>query len=504
MTLSFLEHIIRQDGLAFGLSVVALLGLVGAGEALRAWGGLSAERTRQLVHAGVGLFVAATPVLFVHPFLVYVLAVAFVGVNFVTLRSGWWPGIHGTTRRSLGTVAFPLGLIPALFFCWTLDPGRVYALQVAFVLLALADPLAAIVGRRWGKKVYGSKTVEGSAAFFGVALVVTWGGGTWLAGQNVLGWSPEEVVAVAVIVAGVTTVVEALGRKGWDNFFIVQAALVVLVAFDERPDDRLLLLGASVAGIVFGWSAYRLRALNASGALAGGLLAATVVGVGGWAWAVPSLTFFITSSVLSQVGRRRKVAVAAVSEKGSRRDVGQVVANGGAGWGLLVVHVFWPEHLLYAGFLGAFAAAAADTWGTEIGALSMRSPRLVTTGRTVPRGTSGAVSWLGTLGAIGGALGVALSAVPFFSGSTGPWSVLLIVPAGVIGAFLDSLAGATVQARFHDPQTGDETERPASSAGRHALIRGWAWLRNDQVNGLCTLSGALLAVACFQGANFAF
>src|SRR5438093_5230732 len=46
---------------------------------------------------------------------------------------------------------------------------------------------------------------------------------------------------------------------------------------------------------------------------------------------------------------------------------------------------------------GALAAAAADTWATEIGAFSPFAPRLITSGRQVPRGTSGGITVLGSL-----------------------------------------------------------------------------------------------------------
>lgn len=269
--------------------------------------------------------------------------------------------------------------------------------------------------------------------------------------------------------------------------------------------DLPLFLSAVAVGLVFGVAAYRLRFLNGPGAIAGGLLAASLIGLGGWAWAVPAFAFFALSSLLSQVGKTWKAAVEAVSEKGSRRDAGQVLANGGVGWALLLLHVVFPAEILYWGFLGAFAAATADTWATELGSLSAKPPRLITTGRVVPRGTSGAVSVVGTVGAMGGALVIGLSAWPWLEGGAANLGVLVaaVVIGGFLASLVDSLAGATIQARFRDPQTGEETERPASARGEHELVRGWRWFGNDQVNWLCTISGAVFAMGCFLAANFA-
>ncbi len=129
------------------------MALVGVGEVLRVWGRVSAEGSRRVVHSGVGVFVAITPYLFARPDLVYVLAVVFVVVNYATLRRRWLRGIHGTARRSLGTVTFPLALLPALVIGWSADPGRVFALQLTFLILAFSDPLASIIGTRFGKYI---------------------------------------------------------------------------------------------------------------------------------------------------------------------------------------------------------------------------------------------------------------------------------------------------------------------------------------------------------------
>lgn len=281
------------------------------------------------------------------------------------------------------------------------------------------------------------------------------------------------------------------------GLIVLAAGAVVFVAW---PEARLRLFAAVPVGVGFGLLAWRLRFLAASGAVAGGLLAASVVGLGGWAWAAPSFAFFFLSSLLSKAGARRKAAAqAALHDKGHVRDAGQVYANGGVGWALLVAHAFVPSDLLYAGFLGAFAAAAADTWATEVGMLGRGRPRLLLTGRPAPPGTSGAVSGVGTLGALAGAAVVWLCALPF----AGAWAAtggaaVAVVGGGVLAAFVDSLAGATVQARYRDPATGAETERAATAGVPHALVRGRRWMDNDRVNLLATAFGAAFAMACMR------
>ena len=135
------------DFQALGLFASLLLASVAAGEGLRALG-WRPESSRRMVHVGVGLTVAASPAWFSSPGPIYGLAVAFLIGNAVALGRGWFRGMHAIERRSLGTVVFPLALVVALALCWTLDPGRVFVLQAAFAVLALADPAASWVGTR--------------------------------------------------------------------------------------------------------------------------------------------------------------------------------------------------------------------------------------------------------------------------------------------------------------------------------------------------------------------
>ena len=500
-----------QDLAAFLFSAIGLAALVGVGEVLRTSGRVRAEVSRGVVHVGVGVFVALTPFFFREPTWIYVLAATFVLVNGVAAGRGWLKGMHGIRRRSAGTVTFPLALIVALWAAWTVDADRVFALQIAFLILAVSDPLAALVGtraRRPGRYRIGGgeKSVAGTLAFGTSALVLSAGALWAFRTSGMLAWGAGEVVLAAFVVAVVTGAVEALGGRGWDNFFVVLAAIVVLVYFEEHPAARPWLGIAVGAGVTFGVAAFRLRFLDRSGAVAGGLLAATLVGVGGLRWAVPSLVFFVLSSLISKIARSRKTSARAISEKTDVRDAGQVYANGGVGWGLLLLHAVYPSDVLYWGFLGAFAAAAADTWATELGTLSGRPPRLLFSMRRVPVGTSGAVSALGTASALLGSAMVVGSAWLVF-GVNGeaylgrPLLGVGIVLGGFLGALADSIVGATLQAQYRDGQTGQPTERAASRRKPNPLVRGRRWINNDRVNVLCTLTGAVIAMAWALGTD---
>ena len=259
-------------------------------------------------------------------------------------------------------------------------------------------------------------------------------------------------------------------------------------------------LGA-LLGVLVAYSAWRLHALNRSGAWAAAIVGALIFGLGGFPWALLLLLFFISSSVLSKVFNRRKAALSEKFSKGSQRDWGQVFANGGLGALLAVVNGFFPESIWpWIAFAGAMAAVNADTWATELGVFSSTQPRLITDGRSVERGTSGGVTILGYIAALGGAVLVGVVAVPFTRSMDAFALVLFIALAGLSGSTFDSFLGATVQAIYYCPHCQKDTERhPVHTCGEQTKqVRGWRWLNNDLVNFFCSIVGGLVAIGLWM------
>jgi uncharacterized protein (TIGR00297 family) len=260
-----------------------------------------------------------------------------------------------------------------------------------------------------------------------------------------------------------------------------------------------LLIGFSL-GILVSLVAWRLRSLSNSGAFAAAVTGGLIFGLGGWPWAAVLLTFFISSSALSKIFKRQKKDLGEKFSKGSQRDWGQVLANGGLGTLFVLLWAFYPDQTwLWAAYAGALATVNADTWATEIGVLNPKPPRLITNWKIVEPGTSGGISLLGTLATIGGAVTVGLVGV-LVSISGGARLIWLAAPlGGVTGAFCDSFLGATVQAIYHCPHCDKETEHhPIHSCGTETgHTRGWKWLSNDLVNFLASVVGAVVAVIIF-------
>src|SRR5579859_3366049 len=96
-----------------------------------------------------------------------------------------------------------------------------------------------------------------------------------------------------------------------------------------KTRQPMLLAGFCLSSLI-GLLAYKRRSLNGSGIIGATITGTTTFGLGGWAWGLTVIYFFISSSFFSHFRAREKAAVAADKfSKGGQRDIGQVAANGG-------------------------------------------------------------------------------------------------------------------------------------------------------------------------------
>lgn len=283
-------------------------------------------------------------------------------------------------------------------------------------------------------------------------------------------------------------------------------------------------VAASAVAVV----ARRVKALTRDGAVAAGLVGFIVFGWGGMGATWPLLAFFGSATFLTRWRARRARRAAHETSAPSRTDnhdtpmdedakaahrdadgrrASQVLANGGVAAVTVLAAALWPDPVWAAAYAGAVATSTADTWATELGMLSKRRPVLITTGKPVTAGQSGAVSGAGTVaGAVGAVLIglVAAAAAGSAGGSSFPAptvSPFLLAASVTIGGFLgmvaDSVLGATIQTRFRCLECRARTEhalhycRPEGV--RTIRIGGLPGLDNDTVNFTATVVGAAVA-----------
>jgi uncharacterized protein (TIGR00297 family) len=156
------------------------------------------------------------------------------------------------------------------------------------------------------------------------------------------------------------------------------------------------------------------------------------------------LSLHIIGATVTRMGFEKKLEKGIAQKK---RSLENVIANGlfPALAAALSALSYPNSAVFFIGYVSTVAAATADTVSSEIGELSRKKPRLITSFEEVPTGTDGGITLLGTLAGILGAGLIALFAVAL-DFKVAPIELFVIATfAGVLGTSLDSFLGATLE-----------------------------------------------------------
>lgn len=236
--------------------------------------------------------------------------------------------------------------------------------------------------------------------------------------------------------------------------------------------------------------------VDPGGALVGVALGTIIFAAGGpFLWVI-LMAFFISSTALGWVRPAEKEMLKAIHQKGNRRDLFQVMANGGMGAVTALLYGLTHNPAWALGCAVSFASSNADTWASELGVLSRGNPVSLPGLRPVPRGISGGVSPFGCAASLAGAVFIAL----IFAAENLSLRILtggffrvgaFVAGAGFLGSLLDSLLGGTLQAQYVPARSRARSGRPALLVTERAftdegtpnrLARGLAFVNNDVVN----------------------
>jgi uncharacterized protein (TIGR00297 family) len=236
--------------------------------------------------------------------------------------------------------------------------------------------------------------------------------------------------------------------------------------------------------------------VDPGGALVGTALGTIIFAAGSPLFWLILMAFFVSSTTLGWVRPAEKEALREIHQKGNRRDLFQVLANGGMGTLMALLFGVTRDPAWALGFAVSFASSNADTWASELGVLSRHGPVSLLRLRPVPRGISGGVSAAGCAASLAGAAFIGL----IFAAEnlslrllTGGFTrvAAFIAVGGFLGSVLDSLLGGTLQAQYVSADGSAKgarrsllvTERAFSDEGTpNRLARGLAFVNNDVVN----------------------
>lgn len=214
-----------RDFVVLVLSYVYLFAALGGAEWLRRRKDYTVEFTRKVIHIAAGM--TAYFLLFFERRLIGLIPpVSFVLLNAISYWRGTFQAMETGEPGRLGTIYFPLSFSVLAWLLW----DRQALLMASLMPMTWGDALAAVVGRRWGRRcfwVLGTRrSLEGSLTFLLVAWVTTWLPLALLPVSPFTAWG---ALGVALAAAAATALVEALSPWGIDNLTVPAISALVLI-----------------------------------------------------------------------------------------------------------------------------------------------------------------------------------------------------------------------------------------------------------------------------------
>jgi phytol kinase len=214
-----------QDQVALLFSFAYVFAMIGIAEGLRKWRGYSVEFTRKFIHIAVGMWAYGTVLLFERRTLAIIPPLAFVAINAFSYWQGTFKAMETGEKGRLGTIYFPISFGVIIWLLW----DHPHVLVASLMPMTWGDALAAVVGRRIGRRCYtvagSTRSLEGSAVMFLVGWVATLVPLLLLAPQPL---DPVAAVGAAAVTALGAAVVEALSPWGIDNLTVPAASALIL------------------------------------------------------------------------------------------------------------------------------------------------------------------------------------------------------------------------------------------------------------------------------------
>jgi phytol kinase len=182
------------------------------------------EHSRKFVHIGTGLLTMLFPIWLSSVWSVVLLCAGFLLILQLSLRFNFLKSINDIDRKSYGSVLYPI-VVMCVFYLYTLvrneaddctDDARVEYFYLPILIMAICDPMAALLGKRWayGKIKLGNetKTLMGAFGFVCTAII--------LCIAFLKPTYDSHLFVYTMVISVGACIVELFSKKGIDNFTI--------------------------------------------------------------------------------------------------------------------------------------------------------------------------------------------------------------------------------------------------------------------------------------------
>jgi uncharacterized protein (TIGR00297 family) len=246
--------------------------------------------------------------------------------------------------------------------------------------------------------------------------------------------------------------------------------------------------------------AYKVRIIDRYGAIAALPVGFIILYFGSILWFFVLLIFFITGSLFTKYKYRQKQNMELAEDNGGARNWKSVVANGAPAAAFAILYYLSHNNPTFTlSFTGSVSFALSDTVATEIGLLSNSKPRSILTGKKIDTGQSGGITIQGEIAAFAGSILIGTICGIFLS--EGVFSqIRVILPAAITGGMIatniDSIFGATIQAKYKCLNCRKCLEKMAIHCNLPTVQeRGLSMVDNNVVNLLAALIGGVISAS---------
>jgi uncharacterized protein (TIGR00297 family) len=209
------------------------------------------------------------------------------------------------------------------------------------------------------------------------------------------------------------------------------------------------------------------------------------------------LIFFVIESILTKLKYKKKEKMHLAEGNDGARGWRNVLANGGPGAIFAILYFLANNNSIFIfAYVGSLSFALSDTLATEIGMLSRSKPRSILTGREIDAGQSGGITLQGELAALTGSVVMGtLGGILLTDLHNAPYLVSAAIVAGIVSTNVDSLLGATVQAKYRCIRCKKLIEKKTIHCNLVAIReQGVAIIDNNVVNVISAIVGALISI----------
>jgi len=201
--------------IAYLLLSVGFLFLFSIGELLLKFFKVSAEISRKFAHITSGLLACAFPFAFDSHWWVMAICTSFLGLLYLSAKFNFLKSINSVERKTYGSVLYPIAIYICFFLnqLFTKGSGQFQFYFTSVLILAISDPLAAIIGGNYPlfrfKKIATGKSVGGALAFFISTFIISY---------SFLNF--DDKILISLVISLLSTLVELISSNGFDNLFI--------------------------------------------------------------------------------------------------------------------------------------------------------------------------------------------------------------------------------------------------------------------------------------------